>query len=132
VLAHNIVVSTDQQVEDFFLQSEAPTSARPESAQELVSEGVKAKSEEHGDFFVTTVGVPDPPHTSDSVQSTTEDAVRVAGGGKIRGLDGRYVPKPGTGKPRRSIGGARVKRGRKCKLIRRVCIPCIFTASNTI
>ena len=94
-------------------------STRSVSAQELESGGLKAPFEEPADETMSTAGIFDAPQSTDLPQSLTEDAAHDAGGGKVRGPNGRYMPKnkttPGSGKSYRSTGSTRAKPGRKCR-----------------
>ncbi|KAF2826268.1 hypothetical protein CC86DRAFT_370326 [Ophiobolus disseminans] len=112
---------------DLFSRSESPTSARFASAQDLDSEAVKAPCEEPAEMPMNATDNSDAPQNGGPSQLSAEDVVQDAGGGKVRGPNGRYMPKDdtarGSRKSRRSIGGARAKASRRSRTATDIAAP---------
>jgi hypothetical protein len=122
---------------DSLSRSSYQTTAQSDLAQDFHSNGVQVPSDEPAETTMSVPGQLQPSEGSAVLHSATEEEIaREAGGGKVRGPNGRYLPKnttsPKPTKSRRSTGGPKAKSLRKCMffITAHVCIWILILYSN--
>jgi hypothetical protein len=122
---------------DSLSQSSQQTTTPSDFAQNLHTNGVQVPSDEPAETAMSTSERLEPSGGSAVLHSATEEEIaREAGGGKVRGPNGRYLPKnttsPKPTKSRRSTGRPKPKSSRKCmfSIMAHICILVLILYSN--
>lgn len=82
------------------------------TATELDAEAVQALFEEPASMAKPAPAIEDTARSLDLVQTPFNDAAHDPDSGKVRGSNGRFMPKENSGRPKREL---KTKPARKCK-----------------